>query len=641
MSDYTNLLQPLQTKRTELKNRILFSPTYPFFSSADNHINRELVEWVRGLAAGGAACVSVGTGSITPIPYGLHLPDLSNDSCINELVQMFDLIHAYDCKAGIELVPIGGETETFDERDKKGMPQIEISPDNYDNAGVKEMIQQYIDAAVRVHKAGGDYVVVHGAHLQPPAAFFSKLYNHRHDEYGCDTFENRCRFTVEILDGIHAAVGDSLAIEYRISGTDMMEGSPEMPELIEFCKVIEDKIDWLHVSRGQLAVHKLTPYVMPPLYFERGFNLPYAEQFKKALHVPVSCVGGMDYKVASQAIADEKIDLVSMSRPLLADHQIPNKLKCGKEDEIKPCIRCNTCIHRTHNGFLPVRCAINPTEGREVLWLNYPKPEASRKVAVVGGGPAGMEAARTAADRGHVVTLYEKSGKLGGTLNLAAASEMKTDIRHYIDWSIHMVEKNKNITVKLNTEATPEALKAEGYDVILVAVGSDPLIPGFLKENPKAVWVGDVDMGNVTVGDTVVIAGAGMTGMECAVDLSRQGKKVTLIDMAPADKIGTGGAKMNILALRHMMDEKGVEILPETKLEAVTDTGITVTRSGKTEEMACDTLVLSLGVRARKDLARSFAGCAADVRYLGDCNTRQGTIFNATRTAYDAAMAIL
>ncbi len=641
MSDYQNLLQPLRTKRMELKNRILFSPTYPFFCTADNHINRELIEWVRGLAAGGAACVAVGTGSITPIPYGITLPDLSNDSCINQLTQMFDTVHAYDCKAGIELVPIGGETETFDERDKKGMPQIEISPDNYDNAGVKEMIGQYIDAAVRVQKAGGDYVVIHGAHLQPPAAFFSKLYNHRHDEYGCDSFENRCRFTVEILDGIRAAVGDALAIEYRISGTDMMEGSPEMPELIEFVKVIEDKIDWLHVSRGQLAVHKLTPYVMPPLYFERGFNLPYAEQFKKALHIPVSCVGGMDYKVASQAIADGKIDLVSMSRPLLADHEIARKLKRGKADEIKPCIRCNTCIHRTHNGFLPVRCAINPTLGREMLWMNYPAPEGSRKVAVVGGGPAGMEAARTAAKRGHKVTLYEKQDKLGGALNLAAASEMKADIRRYIEWSVRMVERDESITVKLNTEATPAALKAESYDAVLVAVGSEPLIPDFLKGNPKAVWVGDVDMGNVTVGDTVIIAGAGMTGMECAVDLSRQGKKVTLIDMASADKIGTGGAKMNILALREMMELRGVEILPETRLEAVTDRGITVTRNGEAMEMPCDTLVLSLGVRARTELARSFADCAPEVVYLGDCNTRQGTIFNATRTAYDAAMAIL
>ncbi|MCI8594833.1 MAG: FAD-dependent oxidoreductase [Oscillospiraceae bacterium] len=641
MSDYQNLLQPLRTKRMELKNRILFSPTYPFFCTADNHINRELIEWVRGLAVGGAACVAVGTGSITPIPYGITLPDLSNDSCINQLTQMFDTVHAYDCKAGIELVPIGGETETFDERDKKGMPQIEISPDNYDNAGVKEMIGQYIDAAVRVQKAGGDYVVIHGAHLQPPAAFFSKLYNHRHDEYGCDSFENRCRFTVEILDGIRAAVGDALAIEYRISGTDMMEGSPEMPELIEFVKVIEDKIDWLHVSRGQLAVHKLTPYVMPPLYFERGFNLPYAEQFKKALHIPVSCVGGMDYKVASQAIADGKIDLVSMSRPLLADHEIARKLKRGKADEIKPCIRCNTCIHRTHNGFLPVRCAINPTLGREMLWMNYPAPEGSRKVAVVGGGPAGMEAARTAAKRGHKVTLYEKQDKLGGALNLAAASEMKADIRRYIEWSVRMVERDESITVKLNTEATPAALKAESYDAVLVAVGSEPLIPDFLKGNPKAVWVGDVDMGNVTVGDTVIIAGAGMTGMECAVDLSRQGKKVTLIDMASADKIGTGGAKMNILALREMMELRGVEILPETRLEAVTDRGITVTRNGEAMEMPCDTLVLSLGVRARTELARSFADCAPEVVYLGDCNTRQGTIFNATRTAYDAAMAIL
>lgn len=230
----------------------------------------------------------------------------------------------------------------------------------------------------------------------------------------------------------------------------MMEGSPEMDELIEFTKRIQDKIDWLHVSRGQLAVHKLTPYVFPPLYYERGFNLDYAAKFKAALHIPISCVGGMDIDVAEKAMEEGKIDMVAMSRPFLADRDIVTKIKHGKADEIRPCIRCNTCIHRTHNFFLPVRCAVNATQGRESFFNAYPAPEASRKVAVIGGGPAGMEAARIAAGRGHKVTLYESRDHLGGMLEIGAKPPFKKDVEKYKDWAARMTERNSNIHINEN-----------------------------------------------------------------------------------------------------------------------------------------------------------------------------------------------
>ena len=296
MKSYENLLKPIQLGRMELKNRIGFAPTYSFLASYDNHISWALIEWMRPIAAGGASLVVLGTGFINAqLPKGAHsLPWLGDDSCIIQMSQLFDMIHAYDCKAGIELVPMGKNVEPFDERDKKGKPQVEVDPTELTHGEVLELIESYGLAAERVFKAGGDMIVVHGAHAQPPAAFFSKVLNHRHDEYGFDTFENRSRFTVELLQSVRRRVGKQLAIDYRISGDDMDENAPPIEELLRFAQLIEGKIDSLHVSKGQLAVHKLTPYVFPPMYFERGTNVAYAEQFKKVMKIPVSCVGGMD-----------------------------------------------------------------------------------------------------------------------------------------------------------------------------------------------------------------------------------------------------------------------------------------------------------------------------------------------------------
>ena len=644
MNKYENIMKPITAGRIELKNRVTFSPTYPWLATYDNHVSNDLIMWASRIAAGGPACVAVGTGTVNPLPPFMHyLVSLADDSCIIQLNQLFDAIHAYDCKAGFELMPLDPEPEPFDERDKKGMPEIEIDPNSYTNSEVKEMIQQYADATERVMKAKGDMVVLHGAHMQPPAAFLSKVYNRRHDEYGCDSLENRARFTVEILEKIREKVGDRIAIEYRISGSDMMEGSPDMDELIEFMKMIQDKIDWLHVSRGQLGVHKLTPYVFPPLYYERGFNLEYAMKFKAALNVPVSCVGGMDIDIAEKSIAEGKIDMVAMSRPFLADRDIVAKIKHHKADEIRPCIRCNTCIHRTHNFFLPVRCAINATQGRESFFNTYPSPESSRKVAVIGGGPAGMEAARTAADRGHKVILYESLDHLGGMLEIGAKPEFKKDVRKYVDWAKRMTQRNDNIHIKLKAEATPEMIKAEGYDAAIIAIGAEPIIPEFVNNyGNKVVWAGDVENGEAETGNRVIIVGAGMTGMESALLLGNQGKKVTVIDMVKVSETGTGGTKMNIIALHNMLEERGVEILDETKLEEITDKGIIVQdATGAKKEMACDTVVLSLGLRAKTNAVRAFADCADEVFFVGDCNTKQGTLFNAITTAHDAAMSIL
>jgi pyruvate/2-oxoglutarate dehydrogenase complex dihydrolipoamide dehydrogenase (E3) component len=226
---------------------------------------------------------------------------------------------------------------------------------------------------------------------------------------------------------------------------------------------------------------------------------------------------------------------------------------------------------------------------------------------------------------------------------LGSAPEFKRDVKKYVDWAVRTTLNHRNIAVKLSTQATPEMIREEKFDVVIIAIGSEPIIPTFAKDyGSKVMWVGDVESGIAQTGNTVIVAGAGMTGLETALMLTRQRKKVTVVDMLKASETGGGGSKMNIIALHNLLEEEHVRIVDQTKVEGMTETGIKVRNlNGEKYELPCDTLVLSLGVRGRKDAARAFEDCATDVIMVGDCCAEQGTLINATRTAFDAAMSIL
>ncbi len=643
-NSYAHLFTPIQVGPMLLKNRITSAPLGTFL--ADRGLAElSLAEWARPRARGGAALVNIGTcitNRVLP-PGPDYCISLGNDIAINWLSRTIEMIHAYDAKAGIELFPLHKEPAVnFDERDKSGAKQVEIDPASLNLDDIRELIEEYALAAERVMKAGADSVLFHGAHAFIPAAFFSKEWNERHDEYGVDTFENRMRFTVECLDAIRAKIGNELAIEYRISWTDMTPESPGFDEIIEFVKVIEDKIDMLHVSKGQLGIHRLGPHVFPAAYLDHGINIEAAARLKRELHIPVAVVGAVTLDQAETAIGSGLVDVVAIARAITADRDLPNKARRGQADRIRPCIRCNHCINRSHNFFLPPYCSVNPEECKEVQYMNYPAPERAQKVAVIGGGPAGMEAARVAAKRGHDVTLFEKN-RLGGMLSVGATANFKEDLRKYLEWSISETLRDGRIKVRMPVEATPEMIKAEGFETIIVAIGSSPVIPGFAASHPgKIAWVGDVEEGRAKVGNNVVIAGAGMTGCEAALSLAKTGKKVTVIDVVKEDGICRGCTKINRYALLDLLEKAGVAFRLETKLVDATQKGILVEdAAGKQSEMECDSLVLSLGVTQNLASAAPFRDAAVDCVVIGDCATKQGTLYNATNTAFAAAMNIV
>jgi 2,4-dienoyl-CoA reductase-like NADH-dependent reductase (Old Yellow Enzyme family)/thioredoxin reductase len=629
MSAYKHIFMPLKIGKLTVKNRIETAPAMPFLATSDGDASRELIEWEKAFARGGAGIVTIGD---TPIVNEIaakvgHILNLGTDKSVCALNRIAEAIQRYGAKASIELTYLDF--------------QVIRSPTDITLEEIHKLIDSYAKAAYRCLNAGLDMIMIHGAHGHFISQFLSSRKNLRTDAYG-GSFKNRARFVSELLEAVRDKVGEQLAIEYRISADELTPDGINIEEQLEFAKIIQDKVDLMHISAGNLFEPGCSSLMIQPTYIPRGINVHFAERFKKALKIPVTALGSIDLEMAEQIIADGKADIVAMNRSLIADPDSVNKAKKGRIDEIRPCIRCNTCLRRTHTFFLPVRCSVNPLCGREAEFANLSAPPKKKKVVVIGGGPAGMEAARKAAERGHQVILFEQEAHLGGGLNMASQAPFKSDMRKYLDWAVRTTLNTPNLNVNLSTAATPAKIKAENPDTLIIAVGSEPVIPhipGIKKKN--VVLAGDVDIAKVKTGESVIIVGAGLTGSETALLLAQQGKKVTLVDVLPLPQIDAGSPFVNITTLRSMLDELKVKTITEVKLEAVTATGISVvTRSGDHQAIQCDTVVLSIGLEPASGKIDLFKDLSPEVYIIGDCNNQKGNLYSATSEGFLAAMEI-
>lgn len=626
---YSAIFQPLTVGPLTWRNRIEIAPAAPFLTWREEDGRMPLKSYYTALAGSGAALINLGIGSLEDDP---RFPGMVRPACcvmkLEDLPELVDTLHRDGCLAGVELTV---SRYMMGPRDRiTSIPESEV----------KNIIAAYAFQARRAREAGFDMILIHGGHGNVPAQFFASYINHRTDAYGGSP-EKRSRFALEMLDAVRNEMGSGMALEYRISAEEVLPGTTTFEETLAFAERIQDKIDLLHVSRGLLEEDATLPVLNSPVYVPRGTNIPYARVFRERLNIPVSVVCGMDLDTAEKAILAGDVDAAAMIRTALADPSFVAKAKAGREAEIRPCVRCNTCIGRTHSDHITVRCAVNPLVGRESLFDMTKPAAASKRVVIVGGGPAGLEAARTAAQRGHQVTLLEKSGRLGGTLRLAAAADFKADMKRYLDWSIRTVEEDQRIDLRLNTEATPELLRELNPDAILLAIGARPIIPKLAACPEKAVWVGELEGSPEKAGQRVVVAGAGFTGLEMALDLAQHGREVTVIDLLPAERIGADGVAISMIWLKAALKEAGVRFLCQVRLEDATAEGAVVSHEDGTKELLpCDTVVLSLGVRPDRSLEEKVQGLAPQVVSIGDCSGSGGTIFKAVSGGFDAAMAL-
>lgn len=626
------LYQPIKVGTTTLKNRFCVSPYGSGLHERDCSAGVKLIEHMKNVARGGAAMATVGSGNINKDGgHGIPIAFPGDPFLVGNYINISETMHQFDCRISMQLFGA-----------KEMLTPSEVIANEYTKDDLARWRYEYADATYNMMVAGFDFIMIHGAHGNGPSMLFSPRFNHRTDEYG-GSLENRARFGIEVLDAIRDKCGDGIGIEYRVSAEELIEGGATLEETVEYARLIQDRIDLLHVSRGLLEEDSHLPYVFTPTYFPRAINVEFAAKFKEALDVPVAVVGGHTLATAEEAVDSGAVDIVEAARSFIADPSLMTKALRGREEQIRPCIRCNVCIGQTHAKLWDIRCSVNPLMGREAYYPTLGLPAArSKKVVLVGGGPANLQLARTAASRGHKIVLFEREAELGGKLTLATKTDFKRDLKNYLEWSIRTVSDDPNIDVRLGTEATPELVAAEEPDALVIAIGGDPIIPRFTASGTdKVKWVGDVEGDISEVGQRVILAGGGLTGLECALELAQSGREVRVVDMIPESALGKGGTQMNVVGLMQLLAENNVEFICDTRIEDITAEGMQVIRAdGSKETLEADTVVVSFGIRTDPAKVEAFCGIVPETYVIGDCSSVGGTVWQATRSGFDIAMEL-
>ncbi len=641
---FPHLFTPGRIGSLTLKNRILKAPQSSGMSNMDGTVSERLVRYYRDQAAGGAGCIVVEYAYVDDIgakSAHCHLGISSNEH-IPGLAWLAENIREMGSVPGIQIEHCG--RQKFLGTQPICAPSAIPWPKLWDQYGVQavphvltveeiqDIVHAFGDSALRAKQAGFELVEIHGAHGYLLTNFFSPHTNHRTDLYG-GSLENRMRIYVEIVRDVRKKVGPDFPVTIRLSGTDYEPDGFPIEDTIAMAKVLEKEgIDAFHISGGDhhTMIHQVSPMAMSICH-----NTWAAEAIKKAVSVPVIASGSITLpQYAEEIIASGKGDFVGLGRPLWADPEWPNKAAADHPEDIRPCIRCNEgCLERTFFNYKAITCALNPVVSREGELKITPAP-VKKKVAVVGAGTAGMEAARVLALRGHDVTVYEEKPENGGLLHEAAAPEFKADIRPFMQYQITAIEK-LGIPV-VQKKATPADL--EGFDAVVCATGSLPIIPNLPGvDKPIAVDCLSAINGAKPVGKKVVVVGGGLVGTETALDLAENGHSVTLVELLP--RIMKDVAVTDFLAYSERIAKTDMRILTDTRLEEVLDNGARISGPKGEEVVEADTVILALGLKAEQGLYNELAAAGKEVYLAGDA-VKAGKIFDAIHTAYRVAIRI-
>ncbi len=643
---YPHLFQPLKVGNMVLKNRILLSPTMMAEQSKEGYPTHQTISYYEGKAKGGAALVTIGETAVdrdrAPThPGHLNVFDVAG---MPYMVQLVDAVHQHDCKLSIELCH-GGHESPADIIGKNPFgPSAMVKPDGtvvdeMTKEDIKDVVNNFASAAAYAQKVGFDMVMLHGGHGWLLSQFTSPYANKRTDEYG-GSAENRARFAIEVIEAIKERCGKGFPIEYRISGSELTEGALTLEDTIEFLKMIEDKVDLIHVSAGMRANVHTRAIMHPSAFLGHGPNVYLAEAIKKEItKCPVVTIGAItDPAKAEEILASGKADAIAMCRTTIADPEWPNKVRKGREEDITPCIKCFYCL----DGEKVARrfgCSVNPTAGRNLRLDALTKPiTKSRKVLVIGGGPAGMQCAITASQRGHDVTLMEKTDKLGGQLKFGTHEYFKEGLRDFMNYLVRQTYK-AGVKVLLNTTAEPESVDAMGFDVIVAATGANPIIPPIPgADSPKVLNAFNYFENLDNIGERVVVVGGGLVGCEGGLDLAQTyGKHVTILEMTGA--VAPEAWRTHRIPLTERLEEF-TDVRTGAKVTAISDDSVTyVDTDGNEVVVPCDTVIMAVGMRPNAAEAEKFRFVAEDYVQIGDCAKIQ-TVFGATHTGYWAALDI-
>ena len=634
------ILQPIEVGGQTFKNRIMFPPLTTGYEK-NGMISEQDMGFYTRLAKGGVGYIVM--GDVAPINSFSPTPKLFDDSQIPAFKALADSVHAYGTKLGVQLFHPEYDVDAinslfmqkkFDEMRQRLHHDMMFFTDEVSEEMLMAIIDKMCACAVRAQKAGVDVIQIHGDRLN--GCLCSTRMNHRTDKFG-GSLENRVRFARMLTRAIRKAVPD-MVIDYKLSIVTPQRGKGGIDEAdaVQFAQwLVEDGVDMLHVAQANHTGNMAD--TIPPMGVQPyGFFVKIAGDIKKAVNVPVSAVGRIvDAEMAARVIESGMADIVAMGRPLLADPDWGTKIAAGKACDIRRCISCNKgCTDAIQNRQF-LSCVLNAENGYENTRSIQPAAQ-KKKIAVLGGGPAGLEAARVAALRGHDVTLFEKTTTLGGQLNIACVPPRKEEMRRAAQDLIHAV-CNAGVHLCMGQTRTAEQLKDAGFEAVINAVGAHsaaPRIPGIDSVNVADAW--KVLAGEQQVYGTVAVIGGGMVGCETAEYLAARGCKVSVIEMM--DKIAAGESTTILPTLLENYKTYGVEQYPSHKVkEFRMDAVVCENKDGAEVTIPCDYIVLAMGARSNEFDAAALEAANIPVYSIGDAAGRAADISNAIRTGYDTA----
>lgn len=634
------ILQPIEVGGQTFKNRIMFPPLTTGYEK-NGMISEQDMGFYTRLAKGGVGYIVL--GDVAPINSFSPTPKLFDDSQIPAFKALADSVHAYGTKLGVQLFHPEYDVDAinslfmqkkFDEMRQRLHHDMMFFTDEVSEEMLMAIIDKMCACAVRAQKAGVDVIQIHGDRLN--GCLCSTRMNHRTDKFG-GSLENRVRFARMLTRAIRKTVPD-MVIDYKLSIVTPQRGKGGIDEAdaVQFAQwLVEDGVDMFHVAQANHTGNMAD--TIPPMGVQPyGFFVKIAGDIKKAVNVPVSAVGRIvDAEMAARVIESGMADMVAMGRPLLADPDWGTKIAAGKACDIRRCISCNKgCTDAIQNRQF-LSCVLNAENGYENTRSIQPAAQ-KKKIAVLGGGPAGLEAARVAALRGHDVTLFEKTTTLGGQLNIACVPPRKEEMRRAAQDLIHAV-CNAGVHLCMGQTRTAEQLKDAGFEAVINAVGAHsaaPRIPGIDSVNVADAW--KVLAGEQQVYGTVAVIGGGMVGCETAEYLAARGCKVSVIEMM--DKIAAGESSTILPTLLENYKTYGVEQYPSHKVkEFRMDAVVCENKDGAEVTIPCDYIVLAMGARSNEFDAAALEAASIPVYSIGDAAGKAADISNAIRTGYDTA----
>ncbi len=617
MSDLRKLFEPINIGPVKLKNRFVMLAMGMFMGTPSRHVNDRVKAYHEERAKGGAGTLIVGILPVVNVDPSLENQiGISRDDHVPGLREITKIIHDNDAKAfaqiGLEHYWRKGNNPS----ELVGPSKVQAHPKRpaprpMTLEDIHQMTQDFANAGRRAREAGFDGVEIHMGTGFILSLFLSTFSNKRTDEYG-GSAENRARFPIEVIKAVRAEIGPGMALTCKMSGHDFMEGGNTLEEYQKIAPLLEKAgIQAINVAAGW---HESAVPVSVAMVPQGGFAY-LSEGIKKVVKIPV--ISG--YRIVSPDVAADilnknQADLIGMARALLCDPDLPNKVKAGLLDEVRPCIACCRCLDDALDDKTAL-CSSNARLGREMEYV-VKRTDKPKKVFVVGGGPGGMEAARVAALRGHQVTLFEKRNRLGGVLPEAAMPPYKGEMNGLVNYFANQMKKT-GVKVKLGVEATEDVILKEKPDAVIVAAGAEPIIPnipGIRGSNVLSAL--DVLGGKKELGSSVVIIGGGLIGCETAEYLLSLGKKVTIVEML--ERIGQDiGASYRWLILSRLR-KAGVRMEVKAKAEEINEKGVVISKDGARQSIEGDSVIVAVGMRPNKALAEKLQGKVNSLHVIGD-----------------------